>query len=342
MVVPSVQYVGKHDPSSTVDFRRKARDQGVINLCSTTATAVAAAPIQASLIDNRKRIANEEFSVPNGKRAKTKLYDKSESHYSITLQERWDEGTFRWVHMGKFTPNPLIPGDDGGPQNGELCVLKEFKSGSVYENHFFSKDILAVDKAAEIIREFNDNYTMRELQSRDPTLRQRIKCIKINKPKVWLEIYPDATGQYKRKLCEPMLEGKFLKFNSNNGFIGSSEFMQALSHFSYHATKGKYLLCDLQGGHYQDAYVLTDPVIMSQDNSKKYGSGDLGSEGIDNFFSHHTCGKMCRHWLKPNKPIKSERISVNSSTTLSLTLGTKQSEAERMRTLNAILSRART
>mmetsp|Transcript_17563 Transcript_17563/g.17719 ORF Transcript_17563/g.17719 Transcript_17563/m.17719 type:complete len:174 (+) Transcript_17563:1-522(+) len=173
-------------------------------------------------------------------------------------------------------------------------------------------------------------------------MRQKIKHVKINRPKIWQSTKRDATGKQKNKLCEPMLEGKFLKFNSNNGFIGSSELMQALSHFSYHTTQGEYLLCDLQGGHYKDCYVLTDPVIMSQDNSKKYGSGDLGAEGIDNFFAHHTCGKMCSRWLKPNKPIKSERISVNSSTTLSLTLGTKKSDAERMRTLNAILSRART
>lgn len=46
---------------------------------------------------------------------------------------------------------------------------------------------------------------------------------------------------------------------------------------------GMFLLCDLQGGHYQDEYVLTDPVVMSSNNSKRFGATDLGSEGINNF-----------------------------------------------------------
>jgi len=106
-----------------------------------------------------------------------------------------------------------------------------------------------------------------------------------------------------------------------------------------HSTNGKYLLCDLQGGHYDDMYVLTDPVIMSSDNSKMYGSGDLGAEGIENFFAHHKSGRFCQsHWRKPYKPTISSRIAPTAETTFSLTLGTKQSDADRKRKLQAILA----
>ncbi|KAL7525714.1 hypothetical protein ACHAWF_001476 [Thalassiosira exigua] len=133
-----------------------------------------------------------------------------------------------------------------------------------------------------------------------------------------------------------MLEGEFLKFNSNSGYTNGAEFMQALSHYSYHVTGGKHLLCDLQGGHYEDAYVLTDPVIMSKDNSKAYGSGDLGSEGIDNFFAHHECNKYCRwSWAKPQMPRVSSRIPCSASTSFSLTLGTLKSKQERKKDLIA-------
>jgi hypothetical protein len=96
-----------------------------------------------------------------------------------------------------------------------------------------------------------------------------------------------------------------------------------------------------QENHADDS-VLTDPVIMSHDNSKKYGSGDLGAEGIDNFFAHHRCGKLCNKlWLKPKRPVKSNRIPLKSATSLSLTLGSKRTETYRMRTLNAILAKKR-
>ena len=36
--------------------------------------------------------------------------------------------------------------------------------------------------------------------------------------------------------------------------------MQALSHYSYHFSDGERLVCDLQGGYYDDYYILTDPI----------------------------------------------------------------------------------
>jgi hypothetical protein len=96
------------------------------------------------------------------------------------------------VHKGLYTPNPDFPGDHGGPQNGELCVLKEFKTGSVYEEYFFRNDIDAVNKVAEFITSFNafnaaSNYCRR-------------KNILLNIPQVWESAYPDSTGRKSKKL----------------------------------------------------------------------------------------------------------------------------------------------
>jgi myosin-heavy-chain kinase len=53
---------------------------------------------------------------------------------------------------------------------------------------------------------------------------------------------------------------------------------QAFSHFSWHASKGMFLICDIQGwGH-----VLTDPQIHTVDG-KGFGAGNLGFEGIGAF-----------------------------------------------------------
>jgi hypothetical protein len=319
-VTPSVECVGGYDPSTTADFVQRVREHGMIDLTGS-----------------RKSSSNGDkvFSVPDGKRSEKDLFVKSESKHCAILENRWSQGNFRWVHKARYSPNPRIRFDDSGPQNGELCVLKEFKAGSVYEDHFFDRDILAVDKAAEIIEAFNNFMS-------ESSFRRGVKTVRLNRPSIWQAVAPDATGKYKKKLCEPMLEGDYLKFNSNSRYFGSSDFMQDLSHYSFHKSSGKYLLCDLQGGHYKEDYVLTDPVIMSHDNSKKYGSGDLGAEGTDNFFAHHRCGKFCNKlWLKPKRPVKYNRIPLQSATSLSLTLGSKKTDADRMRTHNDVLAKQR-
>ena len=72
-------------------------------------------------------------------------------------------------------------------------------------------------------------------------------------------------------LAEPFINTRFVKFNSNSGHEASDDVCRALSHFSYRWSKGKMLLCDLQGGafwsyNYWDKktlyYVLTDPALL--------------------------------------------------------------------------------
>jgi len=112
---------------------------------------------------------------------------------------------------------------------------------------------------------------------------------------------------------EPLIKGTYQKFNSNTGFQanGFAE-MAALSHFSYHFTKGKAFLCDLQGGCYSDCYVLTDPVIMS--SCRKYGTTDLGQDGIDNFFFYHRCTSCCdSSWARSPNPRPLYRVCEGTS-----------------------------
>lgn len=308
----SVQYVGHRNPSSTIDFNRRARESGIVDLT-------------ANSVSKRRSASGAAFSVPQGKRRK-RVHTTNQSTEARKLQMKWGEGTFRWVHKGMYI---------NGPQMGQLCVHKEFKTGSVFEDHFFDDDLLAVDKTAEIIEGFN-------AIPRPPSTPDGNKMIYLNRPKVWRRAKVDSDGRRRKCLVEPMIEGDFLKFNSNSGFTDGADYMQALSHYSYYHSGGRHLLCDLQGGHYEDAYVLTDPVVMSADNSKRFGSGDLGREGIDNFFAHHRCNRFCQgNWTKPTNPQRSSRIPRASSTSLSLTLGTVKSEADRKKALAAILKRNR-
>ncbi|CAG8978134.1 hypothetical protein HYALB_00013017 [Hymenoscyphus albidus] len=67
--------------------------------------------------------------------------------------------------------------------------------------------------------------------------------------------------------------------------------IQALSHWSYHATDGQYMICDLQGGiverdkygrKQETTWYISDPVIMTR-RSGGLGGFDFGTEGMIKF-----------------------------------------------------------
>ncbi|KAF2965153.1 hypothetical protein GQX73_g8410 [Xylaria multiplex] len=201
--------------------------------------------------------------------------NNNSKYAEVYITQLFASGTFKNVYEGEYI---------GGPRDGEKCVCKEFKTGSVHEAHYFDEEMKIVSCAQKVIDDWNNAGFFS-------------KRVLLNTPAVWTRI---DTGV--KALVEPMIEN-FEKFNSNSGWVDTtggiwSQAMQALSHFSYHNSGGQLLLCDLQGASYSDGYILTDPVIMS--NTQMYGPADLGSDGIDSFFQRHQCGAFCKQeWQKP-------------------------------------------
>lgn len=227
---------------------------------------------------------------------------------SEDLDSPFASGAFRWVAKGKYT---------NGPRNGEKCVCKWFKSGVVYESTYYEKDVKAIAKAMEIIREFNNSGIIDEQ-------------VQLNQADVWT-FREGSKWDGHKVLQEPFIK-RWQKFNSNTGWCngreGWPEKMQALSHFSYHITQGQFLLCDLQGGVTETGIVLTDPVILSR--AKAYGVTDLGSSGISTFFARHKCGSTCRtFWQVPSD----QRASFDSlEGTSMVSMGAAGSAHDQMRT----------
>ena len=194
---------------------------------------------------------------------------------SIKRSYVYAQGTFKNVYMGRYTE---------GSRAGEQCVCKIFKSGSVYEDSYFEHELLVVNKAIEVVNNYNQDGIID-------------KFIWINKPEIWSFV---SNGEM--HLLEPFI-ANFEKFNSNTGWTPDKsspwiDVMQALSHYSYHISNGKSLLCDIQGGYYKDGFIITDPVIMS--NKKEYGPSDLGAKGISTFFARHQCTQYCKsYWIRP-------------------------------------------
>lgn len=199
-----------------------------------------------------------------------------------SLNNPFGEGTFRYVALGEYKT---------GLRAGQPCVGKFFKAGSCYEKSYYDADMEVTEKAVEVVSLWNNEKIISQM-------------VQVNVPEVWTF---DKSSNVKfsgtKLLIEPYVTN-FQKFNSNSGWNDTSfnwgQAMQALSHFSYHISGGKVLLCDLQGGVDHKGATLTDPVIISNDHTGKYGPTDLGPSGITNFFAYHKCNGYCRrHWILP-------------------------------------------
>eukprot|EP00045_Choanoeca_perplexa_P011559 m.123230 g.123230 ORF g.123230 m.123230 type:complete len:421 (-) comp15675_c1_seq4:619-1881(-) len=104
-------------------------------------------------------------------------------------------------------------------------------------------------------------------------------------------------------IVEPMLKGKWEKYN-NNGTVGNmylveeAHLAQAFSHFTYvHSKKakgGEMMVLDVQGVKHADGSLhLTDPVIVTVKRGV-LGDANTGVEGMKGFFSRHKCNAICR------------------------------------------------
>jgi hypothetical protein len=162
------------------------------------------------------------------------------------------------------------------------------------EMEYFASDFRIVDFAIKYAEKWN------RLNSDD-------KTILITKGSI---IHSNSGIPY---LAEPVIRN-FKKFTSNSGWIEDSgswktNAMTAFSHFTYHASGGQHLVCDLQG-RYRDnrrfhngksRFELTDVAICSR--ARSFGPTDLGEKGIESFFANHVPNEYCdSRWLKPSYP----------------------------------------
>ena len=112
-------------------------------------------------------------------------------------------------------------------------------------------------------------------------------------------LYPfllDCDGPY---MLEGFIDGGLMKDTSNLDFKNNEKATQHLSaftHYSYWTTNGELLVCDFQA---VNNFLLTDPSIHTK-RQTYLSTGDLGVEGIMNFFSKHECNDICNALgLKP-------------------------------------------
>ena len=98
------------------------------------------------------------------------------------------------------------------------------------------------------------------------------------------------------------------QLNSNHGYCHEADdaddtptvddVAQAFSHWTYEASRGTRMVCDLQGFFTGGRFVLVDPVIHSDGEVREqhggFGRTDRGKRGMLDFCRSHECNALCR------------------------------------------------
>uniref|UniRef100_A0A8C3VCH3 Eukaryotic elongation factor 2 kinase n=1 Tax=Catharus ustulatus TaxID=91951 RepID=A0A8C3VCH3_CATUS len=119
-----------------------------------------------------------------------------------------------------------------------------------------------------------------------------------HKPPKQVDIVQTCIIEMKNRPGKPLfhlehyIEGKYIKYNSNSGFVRDDNIRltpQAFSHFTFERSGHQLIVVDIQG--VGDLY--TDPQIHTESGSD-FGDGNLGVRGMALFFHSHFCNNICK------------------------------------------------
>ncbi|XP_039588042.1 eukaryotic elongation factor 2 kinase isoform X1 [Passer montanus] len=119
-----------------------------------------------------------------------------------------------------------------------------------------------------------------------------------HKPPKQVDIVQTCIIEMKNRPGKPLfhlehyIEGKYIKYNSNSGFVRDDNIRltpQAFSHFTFERSGHQLIVVDIQG--VGDLY--TDPQIHTESGTD-FGDGNLGVRGMALFFHSHFCNNICK------------------------------------------------
>lgn len=102
---------------------------------------------------------------------------------------------------------------------------------------------------------------------------------------------------------ERFIQGsEIVKWNGNYSNVNmerTAEAVQAFSHWTWHVSNGELQVVDIQGvwDPAKEQYLLFDPAIHTRSLASRlrFGRTNLGTSGMQQFFSTHVCSLLCQH-----------------------------------------------
>ncbi len=240
---------------------------------------------------NRKMGANYSAET-----TQVKTYIGFEIGCKVYLDENepFQTGGVRKAFKGKFYGT--------GEYHNRVAVVKVFIDPTLrHDANIFSVDFKTNTFFASVVDAFNEHISLDKKVSFRRPMHAQIKHVPTRGVFLLSRIFywdqENATKHFDRQtnvFIEEFLEGEFVKFISNNGWVSKNcpSTPPALAHFSWVKSKGDYLVCDIQGVRSSDKYELSDPAVHSID--QRFGTTDLGLIGMFMFFSTHVCNDLCR------------------------------------------------
>ena len=211
--------------------------------------------------------------------------------------------------MGNSGSKTLVVKTDEGVRYELIVDNKHFSEGA--SKHAYKARMISPRECDVVIKMPNDERTMRkndwEMDVKSAKIAEELakafneesgtsRPLHFRQP-IPMKVITGPQSQFKNGsyvLVETYLEGEYTKWNNNYDYVNEEDktSLQAFSHFTHKKTKGKLLICDIQGVKDKNQYSLTDPAIHS-DTQWQYGSTDLGPKGMEAFFKEHTCEDYC-------------------------------------------------
>ena len=229
-----------------------------------------------------------------------------QTEYYVTFEDTvFEEGTFRYVYKG------IIKNKEGKPTKPDLfpnekCTVKIYKNKE-YDANDFIKDLNNYYYSRNVSSIFNLKYKDLKFIPKFNYIPTYVTSLEKYSTYNLFYFFPIRDSDQMKKIkekewitIEPFLGGKFEKFINNNCIqkYGTDESIVLFMHWNWVYSKGKSLICDIQGEEKYYSYELTDPAVQSID--KEYGESDLGPCSLINFLINHQHNELCKDLPWPN------------------------------------------